>query len=226
MGTNAVLADPRYGVFRFDKAKHEYWLGDLLLPGLTGLLKSTGFIDTTWFKPEHTARGTWVHEVTHQLDENDLDWNQVPDDMMNWLAGWEGFKREFNFRITRREVPGFHKTLLYGTIPDAEGLTDHPDGLWKDQETIVEIKSGRVPFWGDLQTMGHKMMRESWDGPAVVDRKRVAVRLTSWGSFMPKVYTDDAVAAAVLRSAIICFRWKQQNGGSKNGNGNDPATCD
>ncbi|PYS91478.1 MAG: hypothetical protein DMF62_02385 [Acidobacteria bacterium] len=196
--------------FRFDPEPHHYWLDQKRIPSVSEILEATGFKgrakNATHQENIDRAgrRGTRVHLFTHWLDENDLDWSDVKDDEIPYVTGWEGFRQEHDFKPYLHETPMWDPDLLYGVTPDCFGT-------WHGgKPVIVEKKTGDHLYWHRFQTMFQKMTIRKW-WPA--DYERVVVRLTSWGSALPREYKDDAIDSMICRAAVTCFQSQQTMGG-------------
>src|SRR3990167_3553032 len=59
--------------FRFDEAAHQYWVGDMRIPGTTEVLRGLGVIDGRWTQERDLIRGSAVHLACKFLAENRPD---------------------------------------------------------------------------------------------------------------------------------------------------------
>lgn len=138
--------------FRFDEAAHIYYLGDRVLPGITGILKDCGYIDTTYYTEQARTRGTHVHRAIQYLNKGTLDWDSLADEYMGYVMAYEKFRADWNLKLDLFEEPLHHPDLLFGGTPDMVGTV--LDGI----PAIVEMKTGDVPRWAALQTAGQELL--------------------------------------------------------------------
>lgn len=192
-----TLIDSRFGDFHFEPETHTYTLGTKVLPGITGILKSCGDIDTTYFTEEARVRGSNVHKAIHFLNKGTLDWSSVVDQYLGYVSAYEKLVKDWNIKLEMFEVPLFHPEYLFAGTPDVVcRCLDNTPG-------IFEIKTGIVQEWTRYQTAGQELLTRAWDG---VRRRRWAVTLNKDGTYSkPKEYTDwqrDEVEF-LMRNSIV-----------------------
>jgi len=115
--------------FRYDKEKHEYWLGDQLLPHPTGVLDLWNKFDDIPPEKLFTARefGKSVHEYLAAYNRGELDLNAEfpsdPDektgyDMGAIVRGYDRVYQDNVFVPQSIEEPLLNKEFRYGCTPD------------------------------------------------------------------------------------------------------------
>lgn len=122
--------------FRFNPDRHEYTdARGRVLPHITGMLERTGWIDSTWYSEESSARGTAVHSLTADYDMGALEAQSCSSVYKPWLlayvAAMEVLRRPVWSAI---EAPVVHPDLRFAGRPDRVGTVF---GAY----TILEIKT-------------------------------------------------------------------------------------
>lgn len=186
--------------FKFHKENHTYTLGNVILPGITSVLKECGLTPEYYGdNTEARTRGSRVHAFTHYLDESDLDWAQVKDEEMGYVLAYERWKKQTGFMPVLIEKPMYHAIFLFAGTPDRVGRL--PDGT----KAIVELKTGQIQPAAALQTAAQEMLVN--DGRHM----RVAVQLNADGTFKMQIFKDYRDASMFL-SALAIYQWRQSNG--------------
>lgn len=118
-----------------------------LLPRVTGILKSNGMIDTTWFKQEDLDRGTQVHIACQLYDENDLDWDSLKEmdpRVTLRLTQYQRFLEEMKPEILAIEERVENKTLRYIGHLDRRYIIRGTEG-------ICDLKAPSKAPWQAIQ---------------------------------------------------------------------------
>ena len=105
----------------YNKEGHLYSDGSSLLPSVTHILQSEGFIDATWFNDYVRDRGSNIHLACHLDDINDLDEDTVGEVERPYLEAYRKFKRESGFVVEESEVPKANLKLMFAGTPDRLG---------------------------------------------------------------------------------------------------------
>lgn len=108
-------------------------------PSVTGILKSEGFIDTTFYNDYGRERGSFVHlainlDLAGELDEDSLDPVIVP-----YLASWRDFLKRSGFIVEQSEVTMVSTVYQYAGTPDIIGRW--PNG--GPSRAVVELNNGK-----------------------------------------------------------------------------------
>lgn len=112
----------------FEELEHVYHTSEHFLsqlPSVTGILKSEGFIDDTWFNDYVRDRGSNIHLACHLDDLNDLDEDTVGEVERPYLEAYRKFKRESGFVVEESEVPKANLKLMFAGTPDKVGRFPH-----------------------------------------------------------------------------------------------------
>lgn len=177
--------DSRFGEFRFVEESHTYFLGEKILPGITGILKACGYIDPTYYTEESRNRGSHVHLAIKFLNKGTLDWDSVIDQYIGYVSAYEKFARDWNLKLELFERPMYHPDLLFAGTPDLVGT------VLNNVPSIVEIKTGPVMKWTALQTAAQELLVRAWDRPNL-RRRRWGVTLNADGTYSkPKEFPED-----------------------------------
>jgi hypothetical protein len=142
-------------VNRFDETTHRYYQGDLVVPGVTTVLKHGGLIDMRWFTDEARVRGTLVHELTHAVDAQlDLDTDTLAfrGGVLGELDAYHRFLDDYRpvYRLIERAM--FHPTLRYG------GKPDRVCSVFLGRPAVLEIKTGQPSSWHGVQLAGYQLL--------------------------------------------------------------------
>ncbi len=186
--------------FRFVEESHTYFLGDKVLPGITGILKSCGYVDPTYYTEDARNRGSHVHLAIKFLNKQTLDWGSVIDRYIGYVIAYEKFVRDWNLKIRFFEVPLYHPDLLFGGTPDLVGT------CLDNVPCIVEIKTGPVRKWTALQTAAQELLVRAWDDDKSIRYRRWGVCLNADGTYSKPVpfneWDRDEVVFRNLNSVV------------------------
>jgi hypothetical protein len=110
----------------FDSDGHVYTFNGQIVPSVTSILVSEGFIDTSWFDDWSREKGSMVHlaikyDLAGELDEETLD-----DEIRPYLSAFRKFMSESGFKVDKSEVPGVNTTYGYAGTPDLVGCFPKP----------------------------------------------------------------------------------------------------
>lgn len=134
---------------------HRYEYQGRDLPGVTTVLKATGFVDFEGV-PEGNLerardRGDVVHKACHLANLGTLDWpdfRRTNADIVGQVEAWEKFKRDTGYETFMSEQPLAEPIYGYATTVDDFGA--FTGGRW----AVVERKTGKKPWWVKYQTAG------------------------------------------------------------------------
>ena len=141
--------------FRFDPEKHEYWLGEDRLMGVSEVLESAGIKPKNEFRNGAISQaltiGSYVHTACQMLDEGELDLLSLDPVIEPYVRAWMAFQAEIPFEWEHIEVP------MYNTDFGVFGIAGTPDRCGRPmaynlQRTIVDIKTGDYEKWHQIQT--------------------------------------------------------------------------
>lgn len=134
--------------FSFDANAHQYIANDTgeVLPHITGLLSSAGYIDDRWYKEEHSARGQAVHSLCAAYDLGAIeDLASVTSSVKGYLAAHVAAMAAIRPTWEHVEVPFVNWTHRFGGRPDRVGIID--GGL-----AVLDVKSGQPTKAAPVQT--------------------------------------------------------------------------
>lgn len=158
----------------FDEALHRYTVGGMVVPGITQVLKLTGFVDDSWFTQESRDRGTATHRACWFLAEGDLDWGTVGPEILPRVKAFERFLAEYKPELIAAELPLHSPTYGFAGTPDfVFRLGGGP--------ALIEVKTGRAGLAAKLQTAAQKVLVEEQLGLKAVTR--FAFELTADGQY-------------------------------------------
>lgn len=122
-------------------------------------------------------RGTWVHEATVLMDEDDLDWDTVPEEWSGYLDAYRLFRMEADFVISHREAPLVHPVYRFAGTTDIAGTLN-------GQDAVIDIKTGDSRLFWPLQLSGYSLLLGG-NG-----RKRFSLRLRANGDYRLDSHDD------------------------------------
>jgi hypothetical protein len=154
----------------FDARDHSYRVDGKRMDSVTQVLKYEGFIDTRWYKPSGTARGTLVHQGTEAIDRGDLRADDFAgQEIYMYLKAWESFVSDSALTMLHIERSVGSKKYEYcGTI---DRLASNMEGTW-----LIDIKSGKQELWHGLQLAAYAQAVEETLGITVSHRRVVRLR--------------------------------------------------
>ena len=183
----------------FCPTKHEYRIGDRVLPSVTQVLTEAGLINPSWYSPEAAERGTVVHECCAILNRGlVLDWDTVDDRVWPYVDAYRCFLGEMGDRLHISEVEYRVMNANYGYA----GTTDIL-GKWDGRPMVCDIKTGDPEPWHALQLAGYS------EAYPIVRPERYCIYLNSDGKYGLKHYTDPSDRTAFL-SAVALVNWKRR----------------
>lgn len=114
-------------IVEFDGGRHIYRdeLG-FVLPSVTGILKSEGFIDTTFYTEHGRDRGSMVHLACHYDDIDDLDETTLDIQIEPYLKAYRRFKSETGFIVEKSECA--MRSTIYGFAGTPDKVGTFPNG--------------------------------------------------------------------------------------------------
>jgi len=204
----------------FDQETHTYRVDGRKVDSVTQILKQEGFIDSRWYKPSGTNRGSMVHELTEQMDRGTLKADHLHgSEVYPYLLAWEKFKEDIGC-ITFINVEYPVATGNYAGTLDRIAVVNHENWL-------IDIKTGSHELWHGLQLAAYEMAIKATMG-IEIDKRRV-VHLKNTGKYSicskdRKIGDYDSTKWMQIWASIINARWyKQQYAKIKPGAINGPA---
>lgn len=213
------------GRLRFQEDGHRYFLDDRPIPSNTEVLAEEGIIDKAFYDIAGRERGTRVHLACWYADEGRLDWETVAPEERPYVRAFEAFKRETEWVTDINELPTWGSPG-FGTRLDLLGVGIFQiAGVFARRRAVIDIKSGHVPAWVDLQTAGQmvavKERIQAQDEPWAQTLEyvnghpypelRFALQLRKDGTYRLKQF-DDPHAEDAFRGIIHQYHWKLRNG--------------
>lgn len=173
-------------------AAHRYWLLGRELIGVTAALKAADLIDTEWFTPEATLRGTYVHEACAMLDDDALDFIDPA------YAPYVDAYRHFLDDLTPTWAYIEHK--VYDLARGYAGTLDRV-GFLNDKWVLVDLKTGADQPWHGPQTAAYARLMPHANG---LKPDRYGLYLRKDGTYRLEPFpdrNDEEVFFAALRLA-------------------------
>jgi hypothetical protein len=186
--------------FEFDPESHRYRLNGVGIPGISFVLENTGFVDKTWFRPEHADRGHAVHAACLYLIQGDLDWGTVHPDILPRVKGFEEFWRGMQPLIP---VVLLAEKPLYSTVYQFAGT---PDLVIETRVgvKVIDIKTGKAGLAAKLQTAAQSVLVEERLGVKVGER--YALELPEEGGYRLVKHDDRGDKTMFLNGLAMVNR--------------------
>jgi hypothetical protein len=187
-------------MFRFDAENHAYYVDEVRVPSVTGILQASGLVDFSRIPPsireDALERGRAVHAAIHYHNEQDLDVEQFCGDFplyAPYLRAWLSFCEQRHFvAVLNEHRVASRRYQVAGTL-DCLGLLD---GV----PVLLDFKTGAPKdVAANLQTAAYLALSHEWakedDQLAAFFKlhphvKRHAVRLKKDGNFTVESYTE------------------------------------
>lgn len=192
----------------FDEAGHLYRIpaeNGTLVPSVTQILKSEGFVDYSFCDELARDRGSRIHEAVHFMVEDDLDRSSLTEEVEPYVRSAEAFLADMEAEVVTAEAIVF--SALYGYAGKAD-LFAYLRG--RRRLACIDWKSGAPVKATGLQLAGYAGAWLEMTGEAVIDR--IAVHLTPRE---PKPYRiteyTDRGDLAVFRGAAAAHNWKRRH---------------
>ena len=183
---------------RFEETDHIYYMDDVPVPSVTGVLKDAGLINTDFFTEWGRSRGSVVHKATEFYDEGDLNEEELDPLVVGYVEAWKKFRREFEFEIHEMEKQMYHPTARFAGTLDRVGLI-------RGDRAIADIKTGQLTPVVGLQLTGYADLYQAETGNII--QKLFGVQLKENGTYAVKTYILDFAA---WRAALTLAHWKRE----------------
>ncbi|MDZ4346140.1 MAG: hypothetical protein U1E51_27320 [Candidatus Binatia bacterium] len=185
---------------RFLSETHQYFLGDVEVDHVTGVLEELGLSDYShvpyqqleWAK----KRGTAVHLACQYYDEGDLDESTLHPEVLPRLEAWKRFRSDSGFQAD----PGGIERQVFSENHGLAGKIDRVGIL--DGPSIVDIKTSAMlmKHWG-LQLAAYEFLEGRF-------LKRYTVRVLEDGTYRVDRFRDPNDRRIFL-AALSVAQWKR-----------------
>jgi len=160
---------------RFDPDEHRYWIGDMELHGVTSIMQRLGLVNYSapWYTDEARERGVILHACCAQVDQDKLDWGEVPLEMYDEVVAYYSWKQRSGFKVKQTEKELASRVYYYAGTPDAWGTID-------DLPVVIDRKRGTANKATRWQLAGYaQLVAEDTGIPAKSIRRIVLDKLSS-----------------------------------------------
>ena len=183
-----------------DPATHIYkWQGKPVY-GVTSIFKAHGMIYPG--SPDDLARGRIVHTACHYLDEDDLAWEPGLDPYKGYIEAWKAFRSRMGLTLESFldiETPRYSELYAFAGTLDRRVLI-------MGYEWIIDIKTGKAPKWGGLQTAAYDLLLPTPAANGLRRRACVELRADGTYNFVEHENYSDAEEFLTLLSAHRILR--------------------
>lgn len=189
---------------RFDAERHEYWLGDQRIPGVTEILGGLTDLDGIQQATLDRAarRGQAAHRATELFDAGTLDYDTLAPALAPYLEAWRRFRDDTEFVPEHIELRVFHPALRYAGTLDRIGVM-------RDDRWLIDIKTTTnvYPAVGPQTAAYAEAARAQGTDPG---KRRGVVRLQKDGHYKLHECRDTS-DFAVFCSIKTLAAWASRN---------------
>lgn len=175
---------------------------------VTHAIQLAGLIDSSWFTPEATARGTAVHEATALDDAGDLDEASVHEAVRPYLESWRKFRQECGLSCLAIELPVRHVPFDFET-KGIDRIMGREMIAGSFRPIIIDLKTCAAPSaWHPIQTAAYHMAY-TWQAkePGIVERGMVYLQAD--GSAGKLVMHKDRRDLEVWKAVLTVAKFKE-----------------
>lgn len=203
---------PQAGL-EFTEKTHTYREDGGVIPSVSQVLTLAGVDDVSGI-PEHILRhaadrGTAVHLACHYLDEDDLIFDSLDQEVLPYVVAYQKFREEYEFKATviEHRMVGEVDGMRYGMTLDRVGTMTTPEGTYR---VLLDLKTASKPqaYW-PIQTAAYLVGYAGIDTGARPGR--AVVHLRKDATFKVLVHDLDT-DFDIWRSALTLAHWKIKNG--------------
>ena len=192
-------------------ADHIYRMNGRVVPGVTGILDAAGLIPHFGEK-KHLDRGTFVHEATVLLEEDDLDREFV----QRKFPGYLGYIDAWGLFLEREGWETFAAEKMLYSSWEYAGQLDRIGRRRGDIIRVNDIKTGEVQPYTELQTAGYVVAVEGYleslgIKPGMYKLGRMATELHEDGTYTQKFF-DDYQDSSRFVHEVGMYYWKIEKG--------------
>ena len=192
---------------QFNPETHTYSDERGVIPSVTQIIKAAGLMGD-WCKADEYAmlRGTYVHKACAAHLRGTLIEESVDDEIMPYLNAFRKFLADTKFKYDSCEKLVYHGMFRYAGTYDLFGRSGKR--LW-----LIDIKSGAMPKWAAIQTMGYLMaMKLEFPMKIMAVTTRHGLELRPDGTYSFTSFDDDVRDARVFGAALNIANWKKEKG--------------
>ena len=185
----------------FNATHHEYHLDGDPVTSVTQAIEAAHLVDTRWFKDEHAARGTAVHNKIYCVLARLVDRFAADDPHIGYLQAAHQFMEDSQLQPIELEMPVYDE--IFRTAGTLDVIGSIPGGT-----VLVDWKTGAPAPWHGIQLAGYARMAR--DVHTIDVRMTVHLKkngtystMTSWKDtpFMFDVWDKTWIAVAQLNRA-------------------------
>lgn len=195
--------------FTFDEARHEYRIGDQVIPSVTQILSSLGYSNYEIVERVNPQAleykrqlGKLVHQACHYFDESDLIEQDtqghlmIPEDVHRRLQGYKKFRADTGYvpKVNEGRSVGELYGMKYGMQFDSIGMSHGKLPYW-----LVDIKnaSGSAQRSWAIQTAAYAMGQKVLPKVSHSSFVRVIVQLDDEGGY--RLFTSQDRSSKIFR---------------------------
>lgn len=135
----------------FDAETHEYTVGGVIVPSVTQLMQKYGIVNAEYYGLFGCVRGSHVHTACQYDDEGCLDIKALDPQIEPYIRAYKDFKKQTNIKIDRIETPLFDRDNWFA------GTFDRTAKIGNNY-ILIDIKTGVLPRWINVQLAGYRML--------------------------------------------------------------------
>lgn len=188
----------------FDEAAHVYRIGGHVVPSVTQLLKPIG-ADFSQIDPRvleaKRQLGTAVHLACELDDEDDLDEETLPTDVVPRLHAWRKFKADTGAVVVMNEQKLASASLRFA------GTLDRVVTVRSGETYLIDLKTSSSMFRSfGVQLCGYQLLLDENGYTTKLARK--GLQLKDDGTYRLEPYNNPNDAAC-FRALLSLHHWKE-----------------
>ena len=127
-----------------------------VVPGVTGIIRACGLMDSFGWNDYARDRGTAVHRLIELGERGTLDPASVDPVIIPYWDGWIAFKADTGYQSDTLEQLIFHPVYRYaGTLDQT--------GVMAGRTCVLDLKTGPYQPWWALQTAAYNAVAKKQD---------------------------------------------------------------
>jgi CRISPR/Cas system-associated exonuclease Cas4 (RecB family) len=188
----------------YNDERHEYRADGAIIPSVTQVLASEGFIDTTFMNEAGRDRGSMVHLANKYLLEDRLDENTLDPRIIPYVDGTRQFIADMDFKPQIIEKNMAHPVYLYGLTPDTVGTVRQ----FGDELVLIDWKTGAKHPATVIQMAAYI---EGLKANGIEVKHVYIIYLKDDGTYKPELVKVTRKEINIFIYALTCMNWKNNN---------------
>ena len=188
-------------ILTFEPEGHRYFLDGVEVYGVTKILALAGLTSNFNHDEEAALRGTYTHDATVLLDNDELEWLALDPVLLPYVSAYQKFTEQYQHKIIETELKVFSATYMFAGRLDRVIETN-------GELELFDIKSGGIDPATALQTAALQLCFEEMTGRKI--QRRFGLQLKNNGKFNMVSY-KDRLDKTVFLGGLNCVNWRKNH---------------